>query len=180
MEKLTEPPSTEYERKFLVLLDNLPKEMPEPLRFVQGYLGIEPLQYRIRFVGDNEAKLEIKGPRKFESSPMPLPLDQARYLLDNYSVEGSSLIEKDWFSFPASFDGLLWEIHWFLGYNQGLVVAEIEYPEEYYVIPPDQIPEWIGPEITDDNRFKNKVLTFHPFKDWPEEEQQDTLSKMGL
>ena len=178
MKKVSKPPSTEYERKFLVLLNKLPDPLPTPKKFAQGYLRTEPLQERIRFVDDAEAYFQFKGASKFESKALPIPVEEARYLLENYSLEGSSLVEKNWYGIPATFDGLLWEIHWFLGDNDGLVVAELEYPTEDYVIPVDQIPEWVGPEITGERRFKNKVLTMHPFKSWPETERQEILKIM--
>ena len=51
----------------------------------------------------------------------------------------------------------------FHGNNVGLVVAEIELDSE------DEdfaIPEWIGEEVTADERYYNMNLATHPYKDW--------------
>jgi CYTH domain-containing protein len=51
--------------------------------------------------------------------------------------------------------GGLWEVDYFDGPLNGLVIAEIE------LLAPDQtvvLPDWVGREITEDHRFGNSSL----------------------
>ena len=61
------------------------------------------------------------------------------------------------------FGGKNWEIDVFDGASAGLIVAEIELEseEESFALPP-----WIGPEVTDDDRFFNAALAQTPFLEW--------------
>jgi adenylate cyclase len=176
---MTKPPRQEFERKFLVLPKLLPNPLPTGKRYVQGYLALEPFQVRIRLVNGSDARLEIKGPANFESDTLPLPLDQAEYLLKNGLADGSALVEKSRHVFPQEADGLCWELDVFTGTNDGLFMAEIEMPSLDYVLPPGYLPAWLGPEVTDDPRFKNKKLTLRPFGSWPESERREIRQKMG-
>ena len=56
-----------------------------------------------------------------------------------------------------------WEIDEFFGDNMGLFVAEIELDSEDEVF---EIPEWLGQEVTHDERYYNVNLVKHPFKNW--------------
>ena len=51
----------------------------------------------------------------------------------------------------------------FLGESQGLVVVEIELEFEGQ---PFEKPEWLGEEVTQDQRYYNSNLSSHPYKDW--------------
>jgi CYTH domain-containing protein len=177
---MTKPPRQEFERKFLVLPKLLPQPLPTGQRYVQGYLTLEPFQVRIRFVDGQDARLEIKGPNNFESDPLPLPQDQAEYLIQQGLAAGSALVEKNRHVFPKESDGLYWELDVFLDANDGLMTAEIEMPAMNYQLAPERLPKWLGPEVTDDPRFKNKRLATRPFGSWPENERQEIRQKIGL
>jgi CYTH domain-containing protein len=41
------------------------------------------------------------------------------------------------------------------------------------------MPDWLGPEVTGDPRFKNKNLALRPFGGWPKAEQRKVLKIMG-
>ena len=61
------------------------------------------------------------------------------------------------------FKGHTWEVDEFHDQNRGLVVAEIELNSE------DEIfhrPEWIGEEVSKDERYYNMNLTTNPFSKW--------------
>lgn len=47
--------------------------------------------------------------------------------------------------------------------NEGLVIAEIELTGEDEVI---DYPEWIGKEVTGEEKYYNSRLSVHPFKNW--------------
>jgi adenylate cyclase len=58
---------------------------------------------------------------------------------------------------------MLWEVDEFLGDNQGLVVAEIELESEAQTFAK---PDWVGVEVTADQRYYNSNLSVHPFQKW--------------
>jgi adenylate cyclase len=61
--------------------------------------------------------------------------------------------------------GLTWDIDVFQGENQGLVIAEIELPDEDKAF---ELPDWLGPEVTSDPRYSNTNLAKKPFESWPD------------
>ena len=54
----------------------------------------------------------------------------------------------------------MWEIDEFLDENAGLIVAEIELPDEDA---PFERPDWLGREVSNDPRYFNSNLVRHPF-----------------
>ena len=54
----------------------------------------------------------------------------------------------------------------FYGENEGLTLAEIELTSETEIF---DLPEWIGKEVTGDNRYYNSQLSKIPFKNWSNE-----------
>jgi CYTH domain-containing protein len=62
-------------------------------------------------------------------------------------------------------DGTVWTVDVFSGDNQGLEIAELEVEKEAYF---DKIvlPQWLGVEVTEDERFSNLCLSENPFKNW--------------
>lgn len=60
-------------------------------------------------------------------------------------------------------NGLAWEIDVFDGVNKGLIIAEVELDDANQVI---DIPEWIGPEVTDLSKFYNAKIANRPFENW--------------
>ena len=74
----------------------------------------------------------------------------------------TGIIEKNRFIVPEK-NGLYFEVDEFLGKNKGLVIAEIEIPDEdYQVLKPD----WLGKEVTGDERYYNAYLSSNPFNNW--------------
>ncbi|MEM1019494.1 MAG: CYTH domain-containing protein [Pseudomonadota bacterium] len=149
----------EIERKFLV-------RGPHPIdpsakRLVQGYIAREDgRSVRVRFDGVAYT-LTIKGPSQGMSrTEFEWPLSDAdgeSLLMDLCSVR----IEKIRHKVP---DGsLVWEIDVFAGDNAGLLVAEIEVPNEATPVP---AAPWLGPEVTSDPRFFNAALLDSPFCSW--------------
>ena len=59
--------------------------------------------------------------------------------------------------------GSLWEIDVFAGENEGLIVAEIELPEEQAAFTK---PDWLGEEVSGDVRYYNANLIKQPFSLW--------------
>jgi CYTH domain-containing protein len=55
------------------------------------------------------------------------------------------------------------EVDVFAGVNQGLIVAEIELQAENEAF---EKPNWLGNEVTGQERYYNAYLSVTPFKDW--------------
>jgi adenylate cyclase len=172
------PPRQEFERKFLPILRFLPETLPKPKRLVQGYLAFEPTSVRIRVTDGKKAVVECKGPDQFESDPLAMPVDQAFYALEHGAKAHGSLIEKQRHVLPAR-GGLKWELDRFEGANAQLVLLEIETPTAGYALDPAKFPPFVGLEVTDDKRFKNKNLARRPFLTWPDAERLEILSLMA-
>ena len=68
-----------------------------------------------------------------------------------------------------------WEIDFFLGNNEGLVVAEIELEHENEDV---KIPNWIVKEVTQDTKFSNAQLINYPFSQWTVEDKNMILKNI--
>lgn len=181
MSKLT--PGKEYERKFLVrapLFTAAIRKAAGKRDIRQGYLALAPAQVRVRHARGAGYVLEIKGADDLEIECGALADGDGKLLLETYAPKVASVIEKLRHEIPAGFDGLQWEVDVFAGANAPLVVAEIEMPAKDYPLEARTLPDWIGEEVTDDPRFKNKNLAVAPFRRWPKSQQKRTLKRMGL
>ena len=149
----------EIERKFLVTGDAW--RSAEPVYFSQGYLNPDKARtVRVRIAGER-AFLTIKGLTQGVSRAefeYAIPVEDARQLL---AMCEQPLIEKHRRKIP--FAGFVWEVDEFLGDNLGLVVAEIELPSEDSEFAK---PDWVGQEVTHDQRYFNSNLSQHPFNCW--------------
>lgn len=154
----------EIERKFLVLNDDWRAACGAPSRLRQGYLAIaEKSVTRVRLDDSAQAAfITIKSAEKgvardeFEYG-VPVPDAQALLALCTGSV-----IDKTRYRVDAG-NGLTWEIDVFAGDNDGLVVAEIELPQEST---PFARPAWLGAEVTHDRRYYNAALARRAYKFW--------------
>lgn len=150
----------EIERKFLV----------DPRKFVpgkdkvlikQGYLSDDPERIvRIRVTGSS-AILTIKGKTSGitrDEFNYPVPMGDAEILL---SLSKNTVISKT--RYFENVAGKRWEIDWFTGANEGLLMAEIELgsEDEHFIL-----PRWILKEVSDDHRYYNSYLSQSPYKNW--------------
>ncbi|MGQ7854188.1 CYTH domain-containing protein [Pedobacter sp. WC2501] len=152
----------EIERKFLIdqqKWDNLNK--PEGKLFRQGYLLADKAKtIRVRAT-ETIGFLTIKGQAIGATRPeyeYEIPVEEAVELLDNFAQSELSKIR-----YEIPFKNKLWEVDVFLGDNEGLVVAEIELESETESF---DLPDWIGKEVTEEEKYYNSNLTVKPFKDW--------------
>jgi adenylate cyclase len=60
-------------------------------------------------------------------------------------------------------ENLKFEVDVFDGMNRGLVLAEIELPDEDTKF---EKPQWLGKEVTGDVRYYNSFLSKKPFCEW--------------
>ncbi len=172
-------PGKEYEKKFLVRVNEMPRGLlKDGQELEQGYLCLSP-QIRVRLIG-SEGVLELKGDKNIEVELGRMPLAEGRRWLREHASRIASIITKERFEIPAGFDGLKWEIDFFRGENEGLVIAELETPRKKYGLKRKHRPAWLGREVTKDARFKNKNLAQHPFGDWPQSDKEQIFKLMGV
>ena len=163
IESLTLRMATEIERKFLVKGDEW-RTLATGIVYRQGYLSTKKdCSVRVRLVGDR-GYLTIKGlTQGFSRAEYEyvIPAEDARYMLDKLCVR--PLIEKT--RYKIDYAGLTWEVDEFAGENQGLIIAEVELPEENHQI---ELPNWIDKEVSDDPRYYNVNLIQQPYMQWSE------------
>lgn len=154
--------AVEIERKFLLANEQWRELVQSRSKYIQGYLSRCPERtVRVRVV-DDRAWLTIKGKniRSVRSEyEYPIPLTDALEMLAQLCEH--PVIEK--WRHCINIDTHLWEIDEFLGENSGLIVAEIELKQENEVF---ARPDWLGTEVTDDNRYFNSCLISHPYQEW--------------
>ena len=153
----------EIERKFLVKDDSFKREAYDAVRITQGFLSSVPERtVRIRVKGD-KGFITIKGignesgVSRYEWEK-EMPLEDAQELL---LLCEPGMIDKTRYLIRAG--EYTFEVDEFHGDNEGLVVAEIELPDEEASF---ERPDWLGEEVTGDVRYYNVMLVKHPFKDW--------------
>ena len=151
----------EIERKFLV------KEKPfsiakRSLKINQGYIINEKSKViRVREKGDDYF-LTIKGNNIGISRleyDFPISKEDAKELIFHFCK--TTLIEKT--RHYIEHKGHTWEVDEFHGKNNGLIVAEIELESEDEKF---EKPDWVGEEVTQDDRYYNMNLAIHPYKSW--------------
>lgn len=145
----------EIERKFLLRSNAWTVLATGSSVIRQGYLSSNAkATVRVRIWDDARAALTLKGPSSGAGRAeyeYEIPLDDARELLD---LSRPHVIEKRRFEVPLA--GLVWEIDVFEGRHDGLVIAEVELEREDQ---PLALPEWVGREITTDDRYFNASLS---------------------
>ena len=153
----------EIERKFLVLNTDFIALATAKNRIVQGYLNSNPERtVRVRIKG-NKGFLTIKG-KGNESGTTRLeweteiPLDEAEKLI---SLCENGVIDKIRYEILSGKH--TYEVDVFEGENAGLLMAEIELDSENEAF---EKPNWLGQEITGDNRYYNAYLSNTPFRSW--------------
>jgi adenylate cyclase len=151
----------EIERKFLVK-EGLEPSQIDGISIRQGYLDIEQgKSIRVRIAG-HQAFLTIKGP-DFQGSraefEYEIPVEDADYMLSKFCE--SRIIDK--IRRIIIWDKKIWEVDEFLGENKGLWMAELETEDLSEKL---DLPEWMGKEVTGDNKYYNTYLALHPFASW--------------
>jgi CYTH domain-containing protein len=156
---------TEIERKFLVNKEKwnaLAKPQSKTIR--QGYLTTDPDKtIRVR-IKDAKAYLTIKGKTEgFSRTEIEcsIPVKEATEMLAHFAV---SEIDKE--RFEILYQQHLWEVDVFHGKNESLIVAEIELKNETDEF---EKPDWLGEEVTDDERYYNSYLSLRPYSSWIKE-----------
>ena len=151
----------EIERKFLVMNSDWRKHVEAEISIRQFYLAAGPRRsVRIRISIGSQAMLTLKfsgdGPGRDEFE-YPVPLAEAEEM---QAFALGRVIEKS--RHHVRFGGYLYEIDVFAGSLAGLVIAELETPD---FVSTNNLPAWLGVEVTDDARYYNARLAL---AEWPE------------
>ena len=153
----------EIERKFLVNSENFKKEALRKNHIAQGYLNSHPERtVRVRIKGE-VGFLTIKGKgnetgmTRFEWET-EIALAEAKNLIQ---LCENGVIDK--IRHEVEIGNHTYEVDEFFGDNEGLVIAEIELKSEDE---PFEKPNWLGQEVTNDERYYNAYLSNNPFKNW--------------
>lgn len=148
----------EIERKFLLSGDGWKSCVSKHSEITQGYLSRGENTVRVR-LADGQAYLTIKSPcsgitrAEYE---YPIPVADAHEMLADL-CEGL-IITKTRHLVPTG--QFTWEIDVFHGPHQGLIVAELELPDQAADF---DRPDWLGQEVSADPRYRNSYLASHPF-----------------
>jgi adenylate cyclase len=152
----------EIEKKFLVK-GNFKDEAFKATRITQGYLSSVPERtVRVRVKGE-KGYITIKGignqsgASRFEWEK-EIPVSEVKELLQ---LCEPGIIDKTRYLVKAG--EYTYEVDEFYGDNEGLVVAEIELPDENV---PFIRPEWLGEEVTGDKKYYNSMLMKNPYSKW--------------
>jgi len=153
----------EIERKFLVKSESFKKEAQKNTKISQGYLNSNPERaVRIRIKEDKgfltiKGKSNDSGTSRFEWEK-EIDINEAEALLQ---LCEKGVIDKT--RYEVLIGKHTYEVDEFYGENEGLIIAEIELSDEQEEF---LKPNWLGKEVTGDNRYYNSQLSKNPFKTW--------------
>ncbi len=156
---------TEIERKFLVKSDAWRSQRVGKL-YRQGYVFKSTgVTVRVRIAGA-QGYLTLKG--KAENYVRPefeyeIPVADAKEMLDLWCHP--RIVEKTRYRIP--WGDLFWEVDEFQGFNQGLVLAEVELSTADQVV---NLPDWVGEEVSEQDRYYNSSLALNPYSLWTTED----------
>ncbi len=146
----------EIEHKYLVKDDSYKLVASSKSEIRQGFLSRDPERtVRVR-TRDDKAFLTVKGKGSGTAHPefeYEIPVDEALQMMH---LCEPPIIEKT--RYIVIHEGNRWEVDEFHGTLQGLVIAELEVPDEDYRF---NLPAFIGDEVTGDRRFYNSQLGFN-------------------
>lgn len=144
----------EIERKFLVTDPAWRRDAEAAIRIQQFYLASAPgRNVRIRISDGVNATLTLKfsGPgRGRDEFEYAIPLAEAEEMR---AFAIGRVIEKT--RHHVRHLGYLYEVDEFRGDLAGMVIAELETPDE---VPDDRLPPWLGPDVTHEIRYYNAQL----------------------
>ena len=152
----------EIERKFLVNGDFKSHAFSRSA-IKQGYLSISAVSViRVR-TRDEKAWLTIKSAQvegliKRHEWEYEIPLAEAEEML---LLCEDGMIDKTRYLVQAGRH--LFEVDEFHGENEGLLIAEVELESEEETF---EKPDWLGSEVTGDERYYNSFISMKPYKLW--------------
>ncbi len=155
--------SVEIERKFLVRSEAWRAQVAGRVMIRQAYLATEgKASVRVRIRNNMSATLSVKSR---SASLSRLELEYPVSVLEAEAMIGlrhGAVIEKVRHLVPHG--DRTFEVDVFSGENDGLIIAEIELRAENEEI---VLPDWVGSEITGQQRYYNSALVLRPYQSWP-------------
>lgn len=152
----------EIERKFLLKNDNWRDSVERSQHIAQGYISrSDTTGVRVRVKGEKaefNVKHSLDGIHRLEYE-YEVPVADALEMLEKVALP--SVIDKT--RHYITLGKHLWEIDEFAGDNAGLIVAEIELSDADEAF---ERPEWLGEEVSQDQRYFNSNLSETPFNQW--------------
>lgn len=144
----------EVERKFLVSGSEWQDAVEDRIRMLQYYLAASPGRtVRLRISNGTAAMLTLKfgtGVGERDEFEYPVPLADA---VEMMGFALGRVIEKT--RHHVRHRGHLYEVDVFGGALAGLVIAELETPED---VPDEMLPPWLGREVTGEPHYYNASL----------------------
>ena len=153
----------EIERKFLVTSNAFKAEASNCERIVQGYLSSVPERsVRVRIKGGG-GFITIKGAGnesgvsryEWEKEISVIEAEELLQLCE------TGVINK--IRYEVKVGLYTFEVDEFDGENRGLVIAEIELPDENAEF---EKPQWLGEEVTENSKYYNAMLVKYPYAKW--------------
>lgn len=153
----------EIERKFNVKSTTFLANTKESYKITQGYLNTDKNRtVRVRIKG-NKGFITVKG----LSSADGLSRFEWEKEISFKDAEALLLLCEDFVidktRYIIPFDDVFFEVDVFEGANKGLIIAEVELETEDQYF---EKPDWLGDELTGDERFYNAYLSNKPFTVW--------------
>ena len=139
-----------------IRLDNI-QQFPSH-RIEQGYLCTNPV-VRIRREDDSYI-LTYKSQGMMSREEYNLPLTKEAYQHLCQKTDGV-FIQKTRYIIPEK-ENLKIELDIFHGSHQGLILAEVEFPDEQTALA-YQPPSWFSEDVTFSSQYHNSYLSQHPF-----------------
>ncbi len=149
---------TEIERKFLV--HTLPPDLHKHIskRIIQGYLAIseDGTEVRLRKIGNDHFQT-VKSGKGLKRLEKETEISESQFILLWPLTEGKR-VEKKRYDIP--YENRIIELDIYEGLLEGLVTAEVEFQsqKDAEAFTP---PKWLGQEVTEDDRYKNRNLALH-------------------
>lgn len=146
----------EIERKFLIEKEYLPKNLEQYAHndLEQAYIITDPV-LRIR-KKDEQYILTYKGHGFMVREEVEFPLSREAYEKLLTKTEGT-IITKTRYKIPEQ-NGLTIELDIFSGLFDGLMIAEVEFPNEKIALTYNP-PAWFGKEVTNEATFHSASLS---------------------
>lgn len=154
----------EIERKFLVRNDSWKELSHYNFTVVQGYfLGSALGVVRLR-LKEGRPFVTFKGQAEVGAYDIEHPYPATPEEVTKILSMCDGVIEKTRYMVKHHVNPkLTWEVDEFLGANAGLVVAEMEIPSLQQRF---DLPDWVGEEVTGDERYFNANLVKNPYSLW--------------
>ncbi|HEV2896957.1 MAG TPA: CYTH domain-containing protein [Pseudaminobacter sp.] len=144
----------EIERKFLVTSDDWRGHVDGKAAIRQFYLAaVDGRSFRVRIRDGSSAALTLKfgaHGRERDEFEYPIPLRDAEEMQE-FAI--GLVIEKT--RHEVRHNGYVYEVDDFAGALAGLVIAELETPDDVLAA---ELPPWLGREVTGESAFYNASL----------------------